>query len=341
MTETAHTLPRSAGETREFRRSILPTVLGGVITTALLSVVALFLIPAFVPPTMSISGRMLLFVAVVVVLIIVVGGTLFWLRDIRVIVTADAVTIGRAGSRQTFARDTSVFRSRITEHRTNGFRTGTTRALIVHSGGRETSFELPGFSRTTFNELMATLAPLAPALPADPVVAARARAQVRRDFTLDATRERRLGMILLAVCAVLIVATIGIVLWVLSLGELTEDSIGILLAPPFAICATGFGIGGVRRLRNAGRAPRRLTVGHQGLRLDEVEHAYAQLARIWVTPPSYGGPKRMRIERRGGRPVAVTLAAPRIALSPDYEEFVVALRSETAAYPGLLSLDLE
>lgn len=341
MTDSSHVSTRSAESPVVFRRGILPTVLRAIVVSAVALTAALFLIPQIVPRGMSLSDRTLLLTFVAVVLLVVVWGTLFWLRNVRVVVSRDVVEIGRPGSREAFERATTEFRSRVTEHRTNGVRSGTTRTLIVGRNGVEREFELPGFSRAAFNELMAQLIPLAIAHPADPVAAARVRSQVRRDFQVDASRERRLAIVFAIVSAVFLLLTLVIVLSVMARGELDGESVAILLTPLTGLVAAGFGLGVVQRVRAVRQTPTRITVGHRGLRLDEVEHPYASLTRIWLTPPSYSGAKRLRLERRGGRPLTLTLSAPRITLDPDYDELVTALRSETAAFPGLLSLDLE
>lgn len=341
MTDTSHVVDGVAGAALVFRRGILPTVLRGLIVSAVALTGALFLIPRIVPRGTTLADRTLILAVAAIVLLVAVWGTLFWLRNVRVVVGPDAVEIGRPGRREMFERATTDFRSKVTEHRTNGVRSGTTRALVVGRNGWEREFELPGFSRGSFNELMARLNPLAIVPPADPVAAARMRSQVRRDFEVDASKERRLAAVFAVVSAVFLVLTVVIAASVLAQGELDGDSVAILLTPLTGLIAAGFGLGVAQRVRTVRRTPQRITVGHQGLRLDEVDHPYAQLTRIWLTPPSYDGEKRLRLERRGARPLAVTLSTGRITLTPEYDELVAALRSETATHPGLLSLDLE
>lgn len=326
---------------RVFRRHPLRIALGALVLSAVLSTAALFIIPGFLPRTMNIStrGRIVLVAAIVLTIAVWVGA--FWLRNIRVIVRPGTVDIGRPGGMQTYARDTTAFRSKVTEHRTNGLRTGTTRALVVWTDGRETVIDLPGFSRTVFNELMAELAPIAQPPAADPVAAARERAKLPTTFRLDSSGERRIGRGFLITAIVLFAMTLGVTLLVLTPGFLDGDLSALVLLIPFAgIAAIGFAIGAAQRYRAVRRTPAQIVVGPHGLRMGEEDHPYSLLARIWLTPPAYPV-HRIRLDKRGGRATTCILGSTRVTMTPTYEEFVLALRSETAGLPGLVSLDLE
>jgi hypothetical protein len=50
---------------------------------------------------------------------------------------------------------------------------------------------------------------------------------------------------------------------------------------------------------------------------------------------------RIRIDRSTGRGLTIVVGSTRVSMAPSYEEFLLALRSETAHLPGLVSLDLE
>lgn len=165
---------------RVFHRNPLRSAVGAVVLSAVLSAATLFLLPRFLPGTMKISTRGVVVLVVAIALTVAVFAGFFWFRNIRIVVRPHEVEIGKPGSRETFARATTAFRSKITEHRTNGLPSGTTRALVVHTGDREITIELPGYTRPLFNELMATLNPIAQPVFDDPVAAARAERSCRR-----------------------------------------------------------------------------------------------------------------------------------------------------------------
>jgi len=326
---------------RIFRRHPFRIALGALVLSVVLSAAALFIIPVLLPRTMNIStrGQIVLVAAIALTIAVWVGA--FWLRNIRVVVRPDTVDIGRPGGMQTYARATTAFRSKVTEHRTNGFRTGTSRALVVWTDGRETVIDLPGFTRTTFNELMAELAPITQPAAADPVAAARERAKLPTVFQLDASGERRIGRGFLITAIALFAVTAGVGLLVLTPGFLDGDLSALVLLIPFAgIAAVGFAIGAAQRYRVARSTPSQISVSHHGIRLDEIDHPYSQLSRIWLTPPAYPV-HRIRIDRSTGRGLTIVVGSTRVSMAPSYEEFLLALRSETAHLPGLVSLDLE
>lgn len=326
---------------RVFRRHPLRVFVGALVLAAALSTAALFILPTLLPRAMNIStrGSIVLVAAIVLTAAVFVGA--FWLRNIRVVVRPDTVEIGRAGNRETFSRATTVFRSKITEHRTNGLPSGTTRALIVHSGDREITIELPGFTRATFNELMAQLNPIAPPPVADPVEAARARAHLPTSFAIDAAGERRLATGFTITAIVLFAVTLGFGLLAAVPGFLESELSALVLMVPFAaIAAVGFAIGAGQRRRLVRSIPSRVTVSPHSIRLDDVDQPYTQLTRIWMTPPAYPV-RRIRFEPTGGKRTTHLLASSRVTITPDYDDLLVAVRAQTAHVPGLLSLDLE
>lgn len=326
---------------RIFRRNPVRSAVGAIVLSAVLSAATLFLLPKFLPGTMKISTRGVLVLVVVIALTIAVFAGFFWFRNIRIVVRPDAVEIGKAGSRETFSRATTAFRSKITEHRTNGLPSGTTRALVVHSGDREITIELPGYTRSLFNELMATLNPIAQPVFDDPVAAARAAAQLPTQFTIDATGERRLASRITIAAVVFLVIAIGVGLLVIVPGFVeSELSALILLAPFAAFAAIGFGIGAVQRRRVVRSIPAQVSIDTHGIRIDGVDNPYTQLSRIWLTPPAYPV-KRLRLARAGGKTTTHLLASSRVGITPDYDELLLAVRARTAHLPGLLSLDLE
>ena len=326
---------------RVFRRHPARAVVSAVLLSAALSAAALFILPQFLPRGMDLSTRGTIVLVVAIALTLVIFASIFWLRNTRIVVRPDSVEVGRAGNRELFDRATTGFRSKITEHRTNGLRSGITRALIIDSGGREITLELAGYTRATFNDLMAMLNPIAPPTAADPVDAARARAQLPSSFTVDASRERRLaaGLTIGAVVLLIVAAVVGVL--AASPGFLDGELSALVLLVPFAgVAGIGLAIGALQRSRVAKAIPSRVTVSHHGIRFDDVDLPFTQLTRIWLTPTGYPV-RRIRFERAAGRTTTHVLGSSRVQMSPDYSGFLLAVRAETAHVPGLLHLDLE
>lgn len=326
---------------RVFHRNPLRSAVGAVVLSAVLSAATLFLLPRFLPGTMKISTRGVVVLVVAIALTVAVFAGFFWFRNIRIVVRPHEVEIGKPGSRETFARATTAFRSKITEHRTNGLPSGTTRALVVHTGDREITIELPGYTRPLFNELMATLNPIAQPVFDDPLAAARAGAQLPTQFTVDATGERRLASRITIAAVVFLVIAVGVG-WLVLVPGFVEGELSalILLAPFAAVAAIGFGFGAVQRRRLVRSIPALVSIDTHGIRIDGVDNPYTQLSRIWLTPPAYPV-KRLRLARAGGKTTTHLLASSRVGITPDYGDLLLAVRARTAHLPGLLSLDLE
>lgn len=333
---------RVAPATRVFRRHPVRAVIGAVVLSVVLSAATLFLLPRFLPRAMDISERGVIVLIVAIALTVAAFAGFLWFRNVRIVVTPDTVEVGRAGSRETFPRATTGFRSKITEHRTNGLPSGTTRALIVHSGDREITIDLPGYSRATFNALMAELAPITAPPAENPVDAARARAQLPSAFAIDASGERRLVARLAIACVVFLVVALAVVVVAATVpGFLTGEYSALVLFAPFAAAgAIGFGIGALQRHRVLRSIPARVSVDHRGIRVDDADHPFAQLRHVWLTPIGYPV-RRLRLDRQAGRSVTHVLASPRVTMTPEYGDFLLAVRADTAHLPGLLSLDLE
>ncbi|WP_334151196.1 hypothetical protein [Microbacterium sp.] len=326
---------------RVFRRHPLRAAIGALALSVVLSAATLFILPRFLPRNMDVSTRGLIVAVVAIALTAAVWVSTFWFRNMRIVVRPDVVEIGRPGARETYVRSATGFRSQITEHRTNGLRSGVTRALIVHSAGREITVELPGFTRATFNELMAELNPIAQPRLADPVDDARARAHLPRTFAVDASRERRLASGLTIATVVCVLAMAATVVLVLQPGFLDgELSALILVAPITGLAAIACGILAALRARIARSAPVQISLTTHGIRIDDVDHPYDRITRLWLTPPAYPT-RRLRIERTNGRPARHTLSSARIEMSPDYGDLLLTLRADTAQRPGLISMDLE
>ncbi|MGJ0389987.1 hypothetical protein [Microbacterium sp. CGR1] len=326
---------------RVFRRHPGRALVSAVLLSAALSAAALFILPQFLPRGMNISTRGTIVLVVAIALTLLIFGSTFWLRNTRVVVRADSVEVGRPGSREVFDRATTGFRSKITEHRTNGIRSGITRALIIHNGGREITVELAGFTRATFNDLMAMLNPIASPPTADPVAAARERAQLPSSFTVDSSGERRLvsGLTIGAVVLLIVAALVGAL--AASPGFLDGELSALVLVVPLAgVAGIGLAIGAFQRRRVLKAIPARITVSHHGIRFDDVDLPFAQLTRIWLTPAGYPV-RRIRFERAAGRATSHVLGSPRVQMTPEYTAFLLAVRAETAQHPELLRLDLE
>lgn len=326
---------------RVFRRHPARAVLSAIVLTVVLSAATLFLLPRFLPRQMDVETRGILVLVVAVALAVAVWLGIFWFRNVRIAVHSTTVEIGRGGNRETFDRATTAFRSKITEHRTNGLRSGVTRALLVHSGGREITVELPGFTRADFNELMAVLNPIDQPPAADPVEAARARAHLPTSFTVDTSKERGFATGLTVGAVIALVAALAAVAYAFTPGFFDSDLSALVMIVPFAgLAGIGLLIGALHRRRVLASIPARIGVSAQGLRLDDEDEPYSQLTRIWLTPTGYPV-RRLRIDRASGRSRTMVLGSSRVGMTPDYADFLVTVRAQTAHLPGLLRLDLE
>lgn len=326
---------------RVFRRHPARATASAIVLTVALSAATLFILPRFLPRQMDVETRGIIVLVVAVALTAAVWLGIFWFRNVRIAVHPTIVEIGRGGNRETFDRATTAFRSKITEHRTNGLRSGVTRALIVYSGGREITVELPGFTRSDFNELMAVLTPIDEPPTADPVAAARARAHLPTSFTVDTSTERSVATGLTVGAVIALVVALGVVAWAFTPGFLDGELSALVLVVPFAgVAGIGLLIGAVQRRRLIASIPARIGVSPQGLRLDDDDVPFSQLTRIWLTPTGYPV-RRLKLERASGRPRTIVLGSSRVQMTPDYADFLVTVRAQTAHLPGLLRLDLE
>ncbi|MGW8482613.1 hypothetical protein ACWGJP_05700 [Microbacterium sp. NPDC055903] len=325
---------------RVFRQHPLRALLSAVVIAVVLDALALLIIPQVLPDTIYTSGRRIIVFGAMAVITVVVLVVMLWLRNVQVRVSHESVTVGRAGKWESFPRATTAFRTHITEHRTNGVRSGTTRSLIVRTAHGERTIALPGFTRSVFNELAATLNPLTPPTAVDPVEAARVRAGLPTTFEVDAAGERRAGNRFLVVAVIALVVAVVAILPLFAPDFPTGETAPlVMLSPLAAIVAVGFGIGGFQRLRLARRSTTRIVVGSLGLRIGEVDHPYAQLTRIWLTPPAYAT-KRITLESPSGRSIHL-LESARVAIRPEYSQFAASLHAHVAERQGLLSFDLE
>lgn len=326
---------------RVFRRHPARAVVSAVVLTVVLAAATLFLLPRFLPRQMDIETRGIIVLVVAIALTVAVWLGIFWFRNVRIVVHPTSVEIGRGGNRETFDRATTAFRSKITEHRTNGLRSGVTRALLVHTGGREITVELPGFTRTDFNELMAVLNPIDEAPAADPVKAARARAHLPTSFTVDTSKERGFATGLTVGAVIALAAALAALALAFTPGFFDSDLSALVMIVPFAgVAGIGLLIGAVQRRRVLASIPSRIGVSQQGLRLDDEDLLFAQLTRIWLTPTGYPV-RRMKLERTAGRSRTMVLGSARVQTTPDYADLLLAVRAHTAHLPGLLRLDLE
>ncbi|MFJ4223425.1 hypothetical protein [Microbacterium sp. NPDC089695] len=330
-----------ASSGRVFRRHPVRAVVSAIVLTVVLSAAALFILPRFLPRRMDVETRGIIVLVVAVALTAAVWLSIFWFRNVRIAVHPTQVEIGRGGNREIFDRSTTAFRPKITEHRTNGLRSGVTRALLVYSGDREITVELHGFTRADVNELMAVLNPIDAPPVADPVEAARARAHLPTSFTVDASKERGFAIGLTVGAAISLVAALGVVALAFTPGFLDGELSALVLIVPFAgVAGIGLLIGALQRWRVLRAIPARIGVSTQGLRLDAEDVPFAQLTRIWLTPTGYPV-RRMKIERAAGRSRTMVLGSSRVQTTPDYADLLVTLRAQTAHLPGLLRLDLE
>lgn len=321
---------------RVFRRSLVGAAIQALVVSVVIVVAAIVVVPGLLPISTSRTTRATLTAVVIAVLLVAVWGSLLWLRNLSVIVTTERVTIRRPlGEVAAFARNETRFGSTVTQNRVNGMPSSVTRTLIARGPHGETRLDLTGFSRSTFNALIATVSPLAEAVP-DAVP----RSVEAVTFTLDATGLRARGRKI----AWAAVFTGAVSLGASAVGFRAHDDtlrvVGCAVAIFVFVLTFGLAIGAAQIASQARRHPARVTVSGIGVSIDGTDHPYASLSRIWVTPTAYARSSIQIIDQDGCRSTW-PLVAPGVSLSPDYLVFVHALRIATHHHPGLVALDLE
>lgn len=151
-------IPGPPAAPRVFRRGWVGAIIGAIIASAVVILIALLVIPDLLPVTTSRGVRATLALAVAVIGVGLVWFSAFWLRNIRVEVTPDAVEVRRPGQvLHRIERQGTEFSGHVTKQRTNGIPTGKLYRLIARAPSEGFTAELPGFRARTFELLLATL----------------------------------------------------------------------------------------------------------------------------------------------------------------------------------------
>lgn len=143
---------------RVFRRNPVTPVLAAIVISVVNSGIAVFAIPEFLPIATTRQTRAILAIAVAVVAVIATWAVIMWTRNIRVVVTQDAVEVRRPFQvLHTVPRAGAEFGGRVTRERTWGIQSGATYELLGRTPSTGFTQVLPWFSRRTFEALVAEL----------------------------------------------------------------------------------------------------------------------------------------------------------------------------------------
>jgi len=317
----------------------LAALLTGVVAVPLIA----FGVPALVLREMLGIRESRLLIAVCVG-ILVVGGV--WVL-VHVFVTGpirfetDARTVrlrrGLRVSNEWQRADTS-FASLVERQSTNGIPTGAARKLFATTATERTEVLCRWFSASTFNDLMADLAPVGAAPPEAPVAGAH------RTFALD-PRAGALGATGRAVVTVLVVGVLvafGVVAWFAATDPAVDSEALVFAGAAALFVVLVVLIAGISARRRRSRIPSSISVDGSTLQIDGRTFYFTQLERVSITPPTYSGNlRRLVVVESSGAKSAFALgstARATAAVFPDYAEFVDRLAA--AAPAGVVRFDL-
>jgi hypothetical protein len=317
---------------------------------ALLTGLVAFGFPALVLREMLGIRESRLLIAVCVGML-VVGGV--WVL-VHVFVTGpvrfetDAQTVrlrrGLRVSNQWRRADTS-FASLVERQSTNGIPTGAARKLFATTATERTEVLCRWFSASTFNDLMADLAPVAPGAAAGAAGGSEFPvASGHRTFALDprAGALRGAGRSVVIVLVVAVLVAFGLVGWFVATDPTADPEALVFAGAAALFVVLVVLIAGVSGRRRRSRIPSSISVGGATVQIDGRTFYFTQLQRVSVTPPSYSGNLRrlVLVESTGAKTTYAlgSTARATAAVFPDYAEFVDRLAA--AAPAGVVRFDL-
>lgn len=335
---------RPVGTTPEqvFRRGAGRVLLTWLISTVIVGGIVLAFAPRLLPRTVPVGTRALLSGAILIAALLIVAVVTLWLNNLTVRVSDARVEIGRPfRAVRSWDRTQTAFSSHVTTHYTNGIRSGSTRELVAITDGRVEKVGLPGFTRASFNALLALIAPVAPGTTAPDEQVRRVGAP--QTFTPDAGSQRRNARrMLIAAVVLLVLGAVGLAVgFSIPLGE---DLSMFALAGGGGILAAGIVMIplALSSLSRAKKIPGEIVVSTTQLVIDGESIPYSGLERIWLSPVGYAAPKLTIVPRQGGkRPYLLGTAS--VSFLPDYPRFVDAVvgATATAGASGLVAFDRE
>ena len=256
-------------------------------------------------------------------------------------VETDAASVRlRRGLRVTneWSRSSTVFSSLVVRNSTNGIPSGSTRTFIAVTPTERVEVPARWFSATTFNDLMADVAPVS-AVP-DP----DAPAVTTRDFALDprATRLRPVPRVIVTVLIVGFVFALAIAAYFIATEPSADVEALYFIAAIALFTVIVVAIVYASGRRRASKIPSRITVTGSTIQVDGRAAYFGQLQRIELTPPGYSGNLRsMTLVEKTGQRSTYALGAgstARASVFPQYGEFVDLLGRVAPA--GLVRFDL-
>ena len=280
----------------------------------------------------------------VCVAILVIGGVwllvhVFVTGPIRFETDARSVRL-RKGPRVTneWQRDSTIFASLVERQSTNGVPSGSVRKVFATTSAERTEVVCRWFAASTFNDLMADLAPVGAAPPEASVAGAH------RTFALD-PRAGALGATGRAVVTVLVVGVLvafGVVAWFVATDPAVDSEALVFAGAAALFVVLVVLIAGISARRRRSRIPSSISVDGSTLQIDGRTFYFTQLERVSITPPTYSGNlRRLVVVESSGAKSAFALgstARATAAVFPDYAEFVDRLAA--AAPAGVVRFDL-
>lgn len=338
-----------SGEQVVFRGSLARRALGALVLSAILSALALFALPSFLPVTTSRSTRATLAITAAVIVVALVWGSALWYANTRVIVDRDAVEIRRPGQLlHRWERSNAAFTSRITKRYTNGIPSGVDRTLIVESPGRRDEVNVP-LSREAFTELVALLSPLTEHVTVGEAGVLRTAPHLvgTRTFTPDAMAVRRSAR-RAGVAAAIVVAIAAAAIAVAMSGVLVRDDreiVSVLVVPLLLVLALILGVLALSTAARARTVPGRVDVSAGAITVDGQTFFLAQQRAVRLSPPAYPRRRLVVVDATGatrrwllGQPGS-SKRVPEIL--PAYPDLVAAVAAAAVGAEQIVRLDLE
>lgn len=229
-----------------------------------------------------------IFFAVILVGLAITVVRVFVITPVRIVVKAGAVEIYKGQTLQhTLSRADYAFGSFVTRQASSN--RVTERKLIATSATQRLEILCPGFTNSSFDDLIARLSPLGAAGLAVPTTVRGSRGGI---YTLDAGARMLWLWVLLGILIVAVVATaLGITALIVSEPiEDTESAISALVVIGLFIAVLGIPLALlIVRLARVRSIPKRIEVSGSGLVIGERVFPAGQLTRVSMTPDTYRG----------------------------------------------------
>ncbi len=333
------------GSIQTFRSSVVSRIFSLISGALIGTAVALGVTKLLIDDRLGVTDQPTLITIFFVLTAVFIGVTtaqVFFVRPVRIVVSASSVELWRGlRKRQTWARDATRFSSFVVRTTTNGVRTGSTRKLIAVSATARDEIQCTWFRPKTFNALIAELAPVTgsrttPAVP--PPAGFRQTTSeagigaTTGSFTVDHSFMRR------SRAAVAIIAAVGgtLVAVLLTAGGY-PGTWAIVTGGGCALLVLVFLV--PLSLQNRSM-PRTVEVTPSTLQIDNRVFMIDDLASVAATPANYSGAHNIVLRDRNGRITKIRFGAVTNKTFPDYGRLVNTVAAATAHRPGLFTLNV-